>query len=158
MTPFHFYTKLDLVLLLGRKAANVSALLEGIRTVPAASIFYHTHRLLEQHTSVSPEPPNDFAFWAREVLNDRKLAEAISSVDIIELPSVEELRTRFIDVIHSFTRRTRRYAEAPEGQEFHFMMSQTFALPSPYVATTIAEFRTALKDISISAVEFTPPP
>ncbi len=61
--PFQFYSRLNLVELLGVKAKNVKELLDGIKEVPGTSIYYHTHRFLQQHHYLSPEPPNDFAFW-----------------------------------------------------------------------------------------------
>jgi hypothetical protein len=50
MSPvFHFYTRFNLPVLLGLKARTVPELLAGIRAVPGASIYYHTHRFLQQH-------------------------------------------------------------------------------------------------------------
>ena len=45
---FTFKTKFDQTLLLGRSARNVGELLTHLREVPASSVYYHTHRYLEQ--------------------------------------------------------------------------------------------------------------
>ncbi|HTR80235.1 MAG TPA: DUF5752 family protein, partial [Bacteroidota bacterium] len=73
MEAFHFFSKLDQTILLGKKASNLTELLDGLRTVPGSSIYYHTHRFLQQHNYLSPEPPNDFAYWVTGVLNDTVL-------------------------------------------------------------------------------------
>ncbi|MBI2231457.1 MAG: hypothetical protein HYU46_20455, partial [Deltaproteobacteria bacterium] len=81
MSAFHFFTKLDQTLLLGLRATTIQELLIGIRSVPDASIYFHTHRFLHQHHFLSPEPPNDFAYWVTNVLGDDALAERLWSVD-----------------------------------------------------------------------------
>ncbi len=61
--PFQFYTRLQLSELTGLKASTLPELLTHIRAVPTSCIYYHTHRYLQQHQYLSPEPPNDFAYW-----------------------------------------------------------------------------------------------
>jgi len=56
--PFQFHSQVHLVWLLGRLARTARELLEGIHEVPAASIYYQTHRSLQQHHFASPEPTN----------------------------------------------------------------------------------------------------
>ena len=65
---------------------------DSIKKVPSSSIYYHTHRFLQQHYRVSPEPPNDFAYWITNILGLRELGESITSVDIINIDSLEDLR------------------------------------------------------------------
>src|SRR3970040_613502 len=65
-TSFHFYTQMHLIELLRIKAKNPVEILEGLKKVPTSSIYYHTHRFLQQHHYLSPEPPNDFAYWISE--------------------------------------------------------------------------------------------
>jgi len=55
--PFRFYTRLHLSELTGLRAATLQQLLELIRKVPGSSIYHHTHRFLQQHQYLSPEPP-----------------------------------------------------------------------------------------------------
>lgn len=153
MNPFFFYTKLDQTLLLGTKARTIGELVDGIRTVPESSIYYHTHRFLHQHHYLSPEPPNDFAYWVREVLNEQELGEAISSVDIVQFHSLEALRERFIEIL-SRPRSPGRESAAPEGQEFHFMGSRIFVLRTPHVAENIGQFIEILKLISINSIYY----
>ena len=82
MEPFRFCTKLDQTLLLGRRAKNIGELLEGIKAVPQSSIYYNTHRFLQAHHYLTPEPSNDFAYWITDVVNERILGEKLSSLDM----------------------------------------------------------------------------
>jgi len=59
MQAFHFFTKPDQTLLLGLRAHSVDELVVGVQSVPAASIYNHSHRFLHPHHSLSPEPPSD---------------------------------------------------------------------------------------------------
>ena len=154
MTTFRFYTKSDQTLLLGKKARNAPGLLEGIRSVPEASIYYHTHRFLQQHHYLSPEPPNDFAHGVTYVLNDDVLGEQLSSVDTIQFHSIAELRDRFIALIESYLVSVEKIADCPRGEEFHFMASRTFAMPTPYAAQNLVEFRDALGRVSVNTIYY----
>ncbi|HLB00212.1 MAG TPA: DUF5752 family protein [Bacteroidota bacterium] len=82
-TSFHFHTKLEQTLLLGIKATSVVQLLEGIGSVPESSVYFHTHRFLFQHQYLSPEPPNDFAYWVSGIVGNAALGERLVSVDIV---------------------------------------------------------------------------
>lgn len=55
MFNFHFHAKLDQALLLGRKARRTREILDGTQTVPDFSIYYHSHRYLQQHHYLSPD-------------------------------------------------------------------------------------------------------
>src|ERR1700741_3453710 len=136
MTPnpsqFCFKTKFDMTILLGKKAKNVSELLEHMRTVPASSIYYHTHRFLQQHHYLSPEPPNDFAYWVSKVLSEDALGERLSSIDIIQFNKIEDVRDTIVDIISTYLNSTPRRVDVPEGEEFYFMASKIFVLPTQY--------------------------
>src|SRR5213593_1929392 len=99
---FHFKTKFDQTILLGLKAGNARQLLEGIKTVRGSSIYFHTHKFLQQHHYLSPEPPNDFAYWVTNVLNEQALGELLSSVDIIQFNRISELRQRVTEILEEF--------------------------------------------------------
>jgi hypothetical protein len=152
MSEFRFRTALDQTLLLGRKARNVKELREGIETVPDASIYHHTHRFLQQHHFLSPEPPNDFAYWIAEVINDARLAEAISSIDVVQFNSLGELRNAFVRTIQDNLDPEGGNGNAPPGHEFHFMASKTFVLSTPYSAGDLAEFLDALRHVSVGSL------
>ncbi|MBM2840032.1 MAG: hypothetical protein HW412_560 [Bacteroidetes bacterium] len=154
MNEFQFNTKLDQTILLGRKARNIAELLDGIMSVPESSIYHHTHRYLQQHHYLSPEPPNDFAYWITEVINDVHMGELLSSLDIIQFNNLGDLREQFIDVIQGHLQSSERVRDCPPGEEFHFMASRTFVLRTPYAAHNLAEFMEVLKQISVSSLYY----
>lgn len=154
VSPFHFYTKLDQTLLLGSRARNIAEMLDGVRTVPGSSIYYHTHRFLQQHHYLSPEPPNDFAYWVTEVLNNAMLGERLSSIDTVQFSSIADLRERLVEIIASYMKSEDEGGRCPPGEEFHFMASQTFALQTPYVAHSLGEFSDILQRVSVSSLYY----
>jgi len=154
MNPFYFWTRVHLIKLLGLKAKNQTELLEGIKNVQLSSIYYHTHRFLQQHHYLSPEPPNDFAYWLTDILNLEKLGEAIASVNVIDFKKLKDLRSAFIKILTDYLAQEKRMIDCPEGEEFHFMSCMTAILPTPYVASNLTEFVEILGKISINSLYF----
>jgi hypothetical protein len=153
--PFYFHTRLNLVELLGRQAKNIGQLTEGLRQVPGSSIYYHTHRFLQQHHYLSPEPPNDFAFWVTNSLGLDEVGEKLASVDTVRFRSIRGLREKFLEILESvLLSQNFRYAECQEGEEFHFMSCRTFIFPTPYLARDLREFRDILRKVSINSIYF----
>jgi len=101
MDDFHFFPKLDQTLLLGLRARTVDECLTGIRSVGAASIYFHMHRFLHQHHFLSPEPPNDFAYWVTNGLGDDVLGEKLWSVDTVRFDDISGLRAKPIAILES---------------------------------------------------------
>jgi Family of unknown function (DUF5752) len=152
---FYFYTRLNLVELLGKQAKNLDQLLEGIRQVPESSIYYHTHRFLQQHHYLSPEPPNDFAFWVTNSLGLDWMGEKLASVDTVRFRSIKGLREKFLEILEPMILvENYRSVECQEGEEFHFMSCRTFVLPTPYQARDLREFRDVLQKVSINSLYF----
>ncbi|PIX15902.1 hypothetical protein COZ71_09195 [Candidatus Desantisbacteria bacterium CG_4_8_14_3_um_filter_40_12] len=154
MNPFYFWTRVHLIKLLGLRTKNPIELLEGIKNVPLSSIYYHTHRFLQQHHYLSPEPPNDFAYWLTDILNLEKLGEAIASVNVIDFKKLKDLRSAFIKILTDYLAQEKRMIDCPEGEEFHFMSCMTAILPTPYVASNLTEFVEILGKISINSLYF----
>jgi hypothetical protein len=151
---FYFKTRLHLVRLLTTKARNPNELLSGIRAVPASSIYYHTHRFLRQHHYLSPEPPNDFAFWLTNVLNLRELGELFAGVDTTSYRKMEDLRAAFIRILEDYTTSRGMSVECADAYKFHFMSCITFVLPTPHVARNVKEFVQILHKVSIDSLYF----
>ena len=152
---FRFYTRLNLVELLGRQAKNVAQLLNGLKQVPDSSIYYHTHRFLQQHHYLSPEPPNDFAFWVTNCLSLDSLGEQLASVDTVQFRTIRGLREKFLEILESYCReQNSRNTDCQEGEEFYFMSCRTFILPTPYEARNLKEFCEILKKVSINSIYF----
>lgn len=152
---FDFYTRLNLPILLGRKARSVPELLSGLKAVPGASVYYHTHRFLQQHHFLSPEPPNDFAFWVTGSLGLDALGERLAAVDTVKFRTIMSLRDKFVEVLEDHVRKAKSPSpECPEGEEFHFLSCRTFILPTRLKARDLAEFLAVLRTVSINSIYF----
>jgi len=136
-------------------ASRLDSLLKYIKTLPGSVIYNHTHQFLQQHIYLSPEPPNDFAYWVREFLNEAGLAEKLNSIDTCEFIKIRQLRNALIRTIESHLARSKRpVVDVPEGAEFNFIKAYSFVIPTPYAANTLKEFLEALNNISIHSIYF----
>ena len=152
---FNFCTRLNLRELTGLKARNLRELVEVIKIVPGASIFHHTHIFLQQNLRMSPEHPNDFAYWASEKLGDYKTGEELASIDILEYNTIRELREKIIEVIEkNLFEKRESLRMAPVGRDFQFVKSHSFILPTPYSAKNLSQFITILKKITMRSIYF----
>lgn len=151
---FEFFTRFNLPLLLGVKARTVPELLDGLKAAPGASIYYHTHRFLQQHHYLSPEPPNDFAFWVAGSMGLDALGERLASVDTVRFRTITALQNRFIEVLESYLAETPSRAESPEGEEFHFLSCRTFILSTGLKAADLSGFLAVLRTVSINSIYF----
>ena len=154
--PFKFYTRLHLSELTGLRATTLSQLLDIIKTVPGASIYHHTHTFLQQHQYLSPEPPNDFAYWVTEVLGERKLGERLASIDTVQFSTIHSLRDKIVSTIEDYLKNNPlaglRFSR--EGEEFHFIKSVSFFLPTKYIAFDLKEFVEILRKITIDSIYY----
>jgi|WetSurMetagenome_2_1015567.scaffolds.fasta_scaffold491740_1 hypothetical protein len=154
MDDFRFCTKLDQTLLLGVKARSTQELLEGIRSAPHSSIYYHTHRFLLAHHYLTPEPSNDFAYWVTEVLGDPVLGERLSSIDIVGYHTIADLQEHLVELVEEHLHSGRKLRDCPSGEEFHFMASRLFVLQTSQVARTLGEFVEHLKHASVASLYY----
>lgn len=154
--PFRFYTRLHLSELTGLKAADLSRLWELIKTVPGSCVYHHTHRFLQQHQYLSPEPPNDFAYWVTEILGEHELGERLSSIDTIQFLTIRSLRDKIAATIGDYLKNNplAKLKFARESEEFHFIKSVSFVIPTTYTAYDLREFAQILRGITIDSIYF----
>lgn len=154
--PFIFCTRLNLSELTGLKAATLEQLLSLIREVSGSCIYHHTHRFLQQHQYLSPEPPNDFAYWVTQALAEDKLAERLASIDTIQYVHIKDLRENIVKTIEDYLKEdpSAKLRFAGEGEEFHFIKSVSYVLPTPYVAHDLKEFVDILDKITMDSIYF----
>jgi hypothetical protein len=151
---FHFYTQHNLVELLGLQAKNPAELLDNIKNVPTGSVYYHTHRFIQQHQYISPEPPNDFALWLNDTLHLERLGEAFLDVDTVSFLDLEDLRGELVRILEDYISRGGYLVDCPRGHEFDFMSCKKFIMPTPYTAKDLKEFEEILRRISIHSLYF----
>ncbi|MFA5100137.1 MAG: DUF5752 family protein [Candidatus Omnitrophota bacterium] len=154
--PFRFHTRLNLTELTGLRASVLPQLLKLIKKVPGSSIYHHTHRFLEQHQYLSPEPPNDFAYWVSEVLGEDELAERLVSIDTMQFSTIRSLREEFVQTIESYLEEKplSKLRFAGPGEEFHFIKSISFIIPTAHVAGNLEEFAQILEKITVDSIYF----
>ncbi|MDD5259182.1 MAG: DUF5752 family protein [bacterium] len=154
--PFRFVTRLHLTELTGLKASTLKRMVSILKKVPGSCIYHHTHRFLQQHQHISPEPPNDFAYWVSNILVEEELGERLASIDVVQFTSIRQLREKIIQTIDSYLKAhpsaSRRFAEP--GDEFHFIKSVSFIVPTKYEVSDLAEFNNILKKITPDSVYF----
>jgi len=151
---FEFRSLLNMTLLTGLRARDLAELVQHMRTVPGAVIYHHTHHFLVQHQFLSPEPPNDFAYWVSNILLEERLGEELAAVDLLRFPTLRDLRNALIHVIQEFLDRSSNLRTAPAGEEFHFMESVSYVVPTGVLALDLADFREGLKRVSLSSIAY----
>jgi hypothetical protein len=153
--PFVFSTQWRLVALTGRKGRNLEELLKHLKEVDDSSIFYHTHQQYLAHHFERPSFHNDFAIWVSEALLEERLAEKLTSIDLLAFSSICQLRQAILQMVEDFQRESRgRSRDCPPGQEFYFCESQGFIMPTGAVAATVPEFFEALRMVSNVSIYF----
>lgn len=152
--PFEFRSRLNLTLLTGRRAHDLAELVEHLRVVPGSVIYHHTHHFLVQHQYLSPEPSNDFAYWVTNVLLEERLGEELVALDLLRFSTIHELREALIQTVQNFIDRTTDLRTAPSGEEFHFMQSVSFVLPTGQQASDLSEFYAAFEGISLPSISY----
>ncbi len=151
---FHFLSSLDLTLLTNRRARDLAELLAHVQTVPGSVIYYHTHHFLVQHQYLSPEPPNDFAYWVTNVLQEDRLGEQLASIDLIQFRTIRALRERIISVIARYLDERKQLRTAPEGEEFHFREAVSFIVPTQLVAHNLSEFVDCMEKVGFGSLSY----
>jgi hypothetical protein len=140
--------------LTGLKARNLHELVDILKKVPDAVIYYHTHRFLEQHHYLTPEPSNDFAVWVSDALGDEVLGERLASVDTFEFANLGALRERLVGITEECLAAASNLREAMPGEEFHFMKSVSVISPTSYVVRDLREFVETLRKTSLGSLYF----
>jgi hypothetical protein len=154
LRPFEFRTRLTVTKLTRRTATTVAELVEHLRQVPGSVVFHHTHHYLVQHQELSPEPPNDFAHWVTNTLQEDALGERLAAVDTIRFASLHALQARLVEILDAHVASDRVHRTAPKGEEFHFKDAVSVVLPTGHVATSMDEFRAALTRVSTASIAY----
>lgn len=154
--PFKFCTRLHLSELTGLRAATLGQLLALVKEVPGSCIYHHTHRFLQQHQYLSPEPPNDFAYWVTDILGEDELGEKLASIDTMQYSTIRGLRDKIAQTIEEYLSDNllAKLRFARSGEEFYFIKSVSFILPTNYTAYDLKEFIRILEKITIDSIYF----
>src|SRR3989338_845633 len=111
--PFLFKSQISLVELTGLRAKNLAELSHLLKQVPESSVYYHTHHFLRQHEYLTPEPPNDFAYWVSGVLQEEVAGEKLAAIDTVRFDSLEALRGALTEGMDRAAEGRKTFREAP---------------------------------------------
>jgi hypothetical protein len=136
----------------GRKAKNLKELRAMIMLVPDSCIFHHTYQyFLKEHIL---EYTNDFAHWAGESLEERALAEQLSSIDPYEFKNIDDLRKQLLYVVNDYLKNFPEPREVLSGDEFFFNETTSLVFPIGIRAKNLAEFLMAIKYVDIGSIYY----
>jgi hypothetical protein len=136
----------------GLKARTLSEMRECISTISDESIFHHTYQyFLKGHIL---EYTNDFAQWAGESIEESALAEHLSSIDIYEFTSINDLRKNILDVIDKYLADFPMPRDAMPENEFYFNETKTLIFSAGTKVQNLAEFLIAVKYIDSSSLYY----
>lgn len=154
--PFQFFTRLQLSELTGLRASSLSQLLDGVKKVPPASIYYHTHAFFQEYQYMRRDTPNDFAYWVSNILGEVELGEQLSGIDIMRYSKIRELQAAIAQVIEEYLN-SNQFAKlkfARTNEEFHFIKSVSFVFPTTFTAYNLKDMLEILKKITIDSIYF----
>ncbi len=150
--PFYFNSSAHLLRIGREHAADLSGLLQALRTCHDDSIFQHTFRTLEEHHFIPEGFSNDFAQWAFIDCDEPELGERLASVDVREFTSIAGLRARIIQIVEDFLAAHPQAAHDPAREPFYFCASEIVVLPTSRVARNLPEFAEALRTVSLHCI------
>jgi Family of unknown function (DUF5752) len=152
--PFWFRECFLIPMPIGRKAINLRELLQSLREVDDAVLYYH---LLQSRLTLSQpevEYPNDFAMWAATALQDAQLAEKLSSFDPFEYEDLAQVRQAMVDILEEYLWDLPNVPWARPGLEFHFCEASTVVMRSEISAANFREFCQALQKVGLDSLYY----
>lgn len=152
--PFRFHTRLQLKEVTGIRCSNLNELLQGLKVVPDSVIYYHTHNFVEEHHFLTPEPPNDFAFWVADAVGDQELGEKLAFIDPMHYPTLAAIRANIIKLVEESLSSNDGSRKVHEGRELHFIKCISVNIPTPYIVHDLREFVEVLKHVSVNSLYF----
>jgi hypothetical protein len=73
----------------------------------------------------------------------------LAAIDTVRFTSIKALREAIVETIEKFLAKTKTPRIAPEMEEFYFMKSKSFVLPTNHEANNLEEFLICVHKISI---------
>ena len=80
----------------------------------------------------------------------------MATIDIMQFSKIHDLRVEIIATIENYLKENHaaQLKFAREGEEFYFLKSVSFILPTNYVANDLADFIEIMKKITIDSIYF----
>lgn len=150
--PFYFNTSEHLLRISREKANNLPELLEALRRCPAASVFQHTFRTLQEHHFIRQGFSNDFAQWAISACNEPALAERLAGVDVREFTSLEDLRQALVSILEDYVGQKPGARAQAAHEPFYFCIADIVVLPTSFAPDTLRGFVDGLRQVSLHSI------
>ena len=152
VTSFEFKQCVSILKSTGKHATNLKELRKLIAAVGDESIFHHTHQyFLKGHML---DYTNDFSQWAGENLEERALAERLTSIDPYTLKSITAVRKELIREIDAFLKVVPEPRDVTSGNEFYFNETVSLVFPVGVKAKNLAEFLVALEHVDPGSIYY----
>ncbi len=149
---FEFKQCVSIIKSTGKHAKNLKELRKLIAAVGDESIFHHTHQyFLKGHML---DYTNDFSQWAGEYLEERALAERLTSIDPYTLKTIKAVRNELIREIDAFLRTVPEPRDVTSGNEFYFNETVSVVFPVGLITKNLAEFLVALQHVDPGSIYY----
>lgn len=152
--PFWFRECFLMPMPIGIKVVNLRELLQALREVSDAVIYYHLFQSRLAVSQPAVEFPNDFALWAAVSLQDSALAEKLSSFDPLSYDNLGQVRLAMVDILEEYLWDLPFVPWARSGFEFHFCEASTVVIRSEIVAHNLRDFYQALTKVGLDAMYY----
>jgi hypothetical protein len=152
--PFWFRECFLMTMPLGKKAMNLRDLLQILREVDDAVLYYHLVQSRLAVTQPVVEYPNDFALWAATSLQDSKLAEKLSSFDPFDYDDFQRVREAILDILDEYLWDLPNIPWVRPGFEMHLCEASMVVIKSEISANTLKEFCQNLEKVGLDSVYY----
>ena len=91
-----------------------------------------------------------------EVLGEDELGEKLASIDTVQFSTIRTLREVMIAKIEDYLKDnpTAKLKFSGDGEEFYFIKSISFVIPTNYTAEDLKDFADVLKKITIDSIYY----
>ena len=151
---FQFCSSASLEKLTGLKAHNLEQLLELIKSCPSSSIFYHTFAAFRKMREVQAPYNNDFAVWIVRNLREDALAEKLMAIDLADYDTIEDLRSRLVEIIEGFRKGNGAAFKKKADDPFYLYDVVRFVYLTDKFAYDLTSFRQLLDTISVDSLYY----
>lgn len=150
--PFEFKQCISIVKSTGNQAKNIRELRNIISKIGDESIFHHVHQYFFKGHML--EYTNDFSQWAGESLEERALAERLSSIDPYTFATVNGVRKELLREIDNFLYEFPEPRDVLRGNEFYFNETVSIVYPVGVKTKNLAEFLVAIEYIDAGSIYY----
>jgi len=152
MRIFRFHDAVRVTCPTGISAATLREFRIGVESCEAAVLHHHLRETPLRFAFAMWDFPNDFALWAAEALERRKLAERLAALDPFHVRDLEVLRERTLEAVEVEENDGGAHAPVPAGQEFAFSQSLAVEIDLGVQAGDLRELVTAVEQVPASSL------